>query len=169
MQDWLMTAGHWLGLLRLPLIAYSVLAGYAYFFADRQIFLPYLARNADLAVAPLQLQTQDGATIAALHLTHASARYTLLYSHGNAETLGDIYPRLQRIRDLGFNVLAYDYRGYGQSLGTPSEQAAYRDIEAAYGYLTQTLQVLPGQILVLGRSVGGGPSTYLAEHHPVGG
>jgi hypothetical protein len=169
MQNWLIGTGTWFWLLRLPLIAYLTLGGYAYFLSDRQIFLPQLAGNAALPVPPLRLQTQDGGTIAALHLTHASAQYTVLYSHGNAETLGDIYPRLQQVRDLGFNILAYDYRGYGQSSGTPSEQAAYRDIEAAYRYLTQTLQVSSGQILVLGRSVGGGPATYLAEQHPVAG
>jgi alpha-beta hydrolase superfamily lysophospholipase len=64
----------------------------------------------------------------------------LLYIHGNAEDLGDIRPLLQRLHSWGFNVFAYDYRGYGTSDGTPGEQNAYQDADAAYTYLTQRFE-----------------------------
>ncbi|HEX6280174.1 MAG TPA: alpha/beta hydrolase, partial [Pyrinomonadaceae bacterium] len=69
----------------------------------------------------------------------------------------------------GFAVLAYDYRGYGTSAGAPSEEKSYEDIDAAYRYLTEELRVLPGKIILHGRSLGGGPSTDLAARRPVGG
>jgi abhydrolase domain-containing protein 17 len=60
---------------------------------------------------------------------------------------------LDRLHRLGFSVFAYDYRGYGTSNGTPSEQNAYQDTDAAYIYLTQQLKIPPKQIIVYDRSV----------------
>jgi fermentation-respiration switch protein FrsA (DUF1100 family) len=87
----------------------------------------------------------------------------------NAEDLGDLRPLLERLNVWGFSLFAYDYRGYGTSQGKPGERHVYRDAEAAYDYLTQQLQVPPEQIIVYGRSVGGGAATELASHHPVAG
>ena len=46
------------------------------------------------------------------------------------------------------NVLAYDYDGYGLSDGSPSEQGVYADIEAAFAYLTDVLNVRPDQVIL---------------------
>jgi fermentation-respiration switch protein FrsA (DUF1100 family) len=73
------------------------------------------------------------------------------------------------MKNHGFSVLAYDYHGYGTSQGKPSEENCYRDIDAAYDYLTVTLKVPPNRILLLGRSVGSGPAVDLAARKPVGG
>ena len=78
-------------------------------------------------------------------------------------------PTLQAIQAIGFSVFAYEYRGYGTSQGTPSEQGTYRDIDAAYAYLTDQLKVSPDHILLYGWSVGGGPSVDLATRKPIGG
>lgn len=77
-------------------------------------------------------------------------------------------------RRLNVNILAYDYTGYGESSGEPSEDACYADIEAAYDYLVNDRKLDPRQILLYGRSVGSGPATYLAsklsiERVPIGG
>jgi abhydrolase domain-containing protein 17 len=111
----------------------------------------------------------DGDTLAAVWLPNPTARYTVLYSHGNAEDLGDDLPVLRALRDRGFAVLAYDYRGYGLSTGTPSERKAYADQSAAYAWLTHGLHVPPDRILVHGRSLGGGPAAELASREPVAG
>ena len=81
--------------------------------------------------------------IAAAYLPNPEARYTLLYSHGNGEDMGDDLPILEEYRRAGFAVFAYDYNGYGASGGRPSEAAVYRDVEAAFDFLTGTLQVPP--------------------------
>ena len=46
------------------------------------------------------------------------------------------------------NILAYDYTGYGKATGTPNEQSCYRNIEAAYAYLTETLLQSPENIVL---------------------
>ncbi len=55
------------------------------------------------------------------------------------------------------------------SLGTPSEENCYADIDAAYDYLIRKQRLKPEQIVVYGRSLGSGPSCYLASRKAVGG
>lgn len=66
-------------------------------------------------------------------------------------------------RVLRVNIMAYDYTGYGKSNGTPCEQNVYADIEAAFHYLQEVRRLQPEQIVLYGRSLGSGPSCYLAS------
>lgn len=154
--------------VRSALLIYAVLCFYAFFLTDRQIFQPQPASYQDTQ-ATLKLKTANNALISATYIPNPQARYTILYSHGNAEDLGDIEPTLTAIHKAGFAVFAYDYRGYGTSQGQPSEQHAYQDADAAYTYLTQTLKVPANRIIALGRSVGGGVAVDLAARKPVAG
>ncbi len=155
-------------LIRSALIIYLLVGSWAFFFSDRLIFLPRPSsyqENQDF----VKLESGEGVQITGIYLPLPKAKYTILYSHGNAEDLGRILPRLRDLRDIGFNVFSYDYQGYGASQGRPSVKGAYQDINAAYKYLTQTLGIPPNQIIVYGRSVGGGPSVDLASRQPVAG
>ena len=92
---------------------------------------------------------------------------TIIYSHANSEDLGLLYEKFTYLSNhLGANILAYDYTGYGYakkvSEAQPSEEACYADIEAVYGYL-MTLGIPPIRVVLYGRSVGTGPTCYLAE------
>ncbi len=117
----------------------------------------------------VKLMTSDGVAISAVWLPNPKATFTILFSHGNAEDLGHDLPFLRELCGAGFNVFGYDYRGYGHSEGRPSEKGLYRDIEAAYDHLIGSLKIPPDHILVLGRSLGSGPSTYLVSTKPAGG
>jgi fermentation-respiration switch protein FrsA (DUF1100 family) len=78
----------------------------------------------------------------------------VLFCHGNA---GNISHRLDSIRlfhELGLSVLIFDYRGYGQSSGKPTEKGTYRDADAAWHYLVTLRGILPGHIILFGRSLG---------------
>jgi abhydrolase domain-containing protein 17 len=153
---------------RLLLISYLTIAGYAYIFGDRSI-LPAPPSSYETLPGLLQLTTPNQQTIAALYLPNPTAKYTLLMSHGNGEDLGEIRSQMEAFKAMGLSVFAYDYRGYGKSQGSASVGNVYDDIETAYGYLTQTLKIPPDRILLFGRSVGGGPSTYLASRQPIAG
>ncbi len=165
---------------RLLLIAYGTLCCYGWFLSDWQIFQPHPpAYQASPDI--LKLKAPGGGTIAARYWPslrsnslrsnslRSNSGFTLLYSHGNGEDLGDLLPLMARLQQAGFAVLAYDYRGYGLSDGRASEAGTYEAIQAAYDYLVQVRKVPPGKIVLQGRSVGGGPSTYLAAKEPVGG
>ncbi|GFE55559.1 alpha beta hydrolase [Babesia ovis] len=96
------------------------------------------------------------------------ARFTVLYSHGNAEDIGRVSQILmQRIAKWEADVFMYDYSGYGLSGGRPSESNVYMDVEAAYDYLTIVLGVDPNTIVAFGRSIGSGPTIHIALHRKV--
>jgi fermentation-respiration switch protein FrsA (DUF1100 family) len=150
------------------LVIYGVYLLLALLFADRLMFQPPPTRYRDNA-ATIKLKTSDGVRISAVFLANHEAAYTILYSHGNAEDLGDIGDFLRRLRELGYNVFAYDYHGYGTSQGRPSEQHAYNDIAAAYDYLTRELRIPADRIIAYGYSVGSGPAVELAVNRPLAG
>lgn len=110
-----------------------------------------------------------GDRLALRYVSNPEAHFTLLFSHGNGEDLGMVEPFLQTLRQWGFSVLAYDYRGYGLSSGSPAEYHAYADALAAYTYPTEELQVPPERAILYGRSLGGGVATELATRVPIAG
>ena len=110
--------------------------------------------------------TTRGNRVALFHFVRAGAEVTVLWSHGNAMDCGECVELLQVLAiKLNVNVLAYDYAGYGASSGVPSEAGTYADISAAHGYLA-SLGVGDDKIVVVGQSVGSGPSLWLTERHP---
>ena len=147
---------------------YAAVAAWAWIISDRMIFLPPPPSYRDTPDV-LRLPTADGERIAAVYLPNPTATYSLLVSHGNGEDLGYVLPSLPPMRQLGFSVFAYDYRGYGLSEGQASERHVYGDIDAAYEYLTGPLRVPPGRIVLYGRSLGAGAAVDLAARRPVGG
>ena len=158
-------------LLRMALsiaLIYAVVGAWAWLISDRMIFLPPAPTYRDTADI-LKVPTSGGERIAAVYLPNPAATYTVLLSHGNAEDLGSVLPSLPPLRDLGFGVFAYDYRGYGLSQGRASEQHVYADIDAAYDYLTRELRVPAARIILYGRSLGAGAAVDLAARQSVGG
>lgn len=87
----------------------------------------------------------------------------VLLFHGNAGNIGDRVPHIALLAAAGFDVLAFDYRGYGRSAGRPSERGTYEDARAARAALG------PGRTFYLGESLGGAIALELAIHHPPDG
>jgi fermentation-respiration switch protein FrsA (DUF1100 family) len=112
----------------------------------------------------VELRTEDGETIAAWFVPAPGGlpRGTVLFCHGNAGNIGDRIGSIATFHNLKMDVLIFDYRGYGQSTGKPSEKGTYRDAMAAWSYLTEERGLRPGQIAVFGRSLGGGVASWLA-------
>jgi fermentation-respiration switch protein FrsA (DUF1100 family) len=73
------------------------------------------------------------------------------------------------LRALGVNVLAFDYRGFGDSPGQPSEAGMYADAQAAYDWLRTVRGVPAERIVIYGTSFGGAPASWLAAHNPAAG
>jgi hypothetical protein len=96
------------------------------------------------------------------------AHQVLLLCHGNA---GNISTRLHFYRawlELGINLFTFDYRGYGRSEGRPGEEGTYRDAQAAVGWL-RGKRFASKNIIVLGKSLGGGVASELMLREPLGG
>ncbi|KAL3655413.1 hypothetical protein CASFOL_001199 [Castilleja foliolosa] len=115
----------------------------------------------------LKLPTRRGTEIVAVYVRYPMATSTLLYSHGNAADIGQMYELFIELSiHLRVNLLGYDYSGYGQSTGKPSEHNTYADIEAAYKCLEETYGAKQEDIILYGQSVGSGPTVDLAAHLP---
>ena len=115
------------------------------------------------------LTAADGVKLNALYLPHPPSRKVILWFHGNAEDLSTAAGGLKVYSALGANLLAVDYRGYGKSEGSPSEEGLYRDAAAAYDYLVQQRHLQPEDIILLGHSLGGVVAIDLASRRPCGG
>ncbi|GER53198.1 alpha/beta-Hydrolases superfamily protein [Striga asiatica] len=164
----------------------------------------------------LKLPTRRGTEIVAVYVRYPMASSTLLYSHGNAADIGQMYELFielsihLRVNLLGLYgdyesetdvdsqfqysivislgnslslkkfgrelflsvnqimcyILMYDYSGYGQSTGKPSEHNTYADIEAAYKCLEENYGAKQEDIILYGQSVGSGPTVDLAARLP---
>jgi len=104
----------------------------------------------------------DGQTTHGWFIPAPQSRGVLLYSHGNG---GNISGRMGGIaiwRGLGFDVLIYDYGGYGNSIGKPSEKRCYQDIRACWRWLVEEQGIPPERIVLFGRSLGGAVAADLA-------
>ncbi|MBF6478235.1 alpha/beta hydrolase, partial [Nocardia cyriacigeorgica] len=89
--------------------------------------------------------------------------------HGNGGNIGDRVPIYALLAEAGFDVLAFDYRGYGRSTGRPSERGTALDARAARTILLDQPGVDPGRVLYLGESLGGAVMLELALAHPPAG
>ncbi len=87
----------------------------------------------------------------------------LLYLHGARYNVSGSASRIRRMQELGFSVLAVDYRGFGKtSRELPSEEMAYEDARAAWDWLAREYPEAPRYIF--GHSLGGAVAVALAEH-----
>ena len=135
----------------------------SYFHSKKQIIWLRAVRNCSNNPSSSSSSSNTGISIPAFYLDRKS-KITILFSHGNAEDLGLIYEWFCEFsKAVHVNVLAYDYEGYGKAVGHPNEQSCYANIDAAYSFLTETLHINPENIVLFGRSLGRGPSCYLAE------
>ena len=141
---------------------------FAHFYSNRMIFLPQRP-SYEHGPGIIKIHSENGVEISALYLSNPNSEFTILFSHGNAEDLGDIRDFLEIMQIKGYSVFAYDYQGYGTSSGQPSEKNAYKDIDAAYEYLVKQLNVSADRIIAHGRSVGAAVAIDLASRRKLAG
>ena len=93
-----------------------------------------------------------------------SAKGTIMMSHGNGESLASINDYAYAFHNLGYNLMAWDYAGYGQSTDCWfSQNDLLTDAESAYQWLAG--QEKPENIFIFGYSVGTGVALSIAAHH----
>jgi fermentation-respiration switch protein FrsA (DUF1100 family) len=106
----------------------------------------------------------DGPRLHGWYVRHQNPIATIVMSHGNA---GNISHRLDILRNLfrnGYSVFIYDYRGYGRSEGSPTEQGLYKDSQAAYRFALTLPGVDTSKIILWGTSIGGVFAVEAALH-----
>ncbi|KAG2323729.1 hypothetical protein Bca52824_006457 [Brassica carinata] len=121
----------------------------------------------DEKIEVVKIMTKRGNEIVGMYIKHPTAKLTVLYSHGNATDIGQMFIIYNELsHHLNVNLMGYDYSGYGRSSGKPSEHETYADIEAAYNWLRETYGTKDERIILYGQSVGSGPSLELASRLP---
>jgi pimeloyl-ACP methyl ester carboxylesterase len=94
------------------------------------------------------------------------AHTTLLFLPGSDGSLKDCIPTLLSLHNLGINVFAFDYRGYGQSAAThPTQQNMTRDVDSALQYLNTSRAITDPHIVPYGIGVGASLAANLARTH----
>ena len=133
------------------------------FFAERLIFFPPSHEYSETLDGFQFLENEKKQKVASIYKKAATRMPTILWSHGNAEDISTAQPYMNYLHKQGFGIMIYDYPGYGLSEGKITETGCYNNIQAAWDHLTQTLKIPEDQIVIVGQSVGSGPSVWLAE------
>ncbi|HUR36390.1 MAG TPA: alpha/beta hydrolase [Terriglobales bacterium] len=162
---------------------YIILSIYLYFYQTDFIFLPqrtiistpkdYKCSFSDVRI-PL---AEGGGTLHGWWLPHHTeaapfVSRTLIYMHGNGANVGENSEHTCRLNRMGFAVLIFDYRGYGQSDAPPkgkiNEESVYADAEAAWNFVTSGMEAKarPADVVLYGHSLGGAIATEMATRHP---
>lgn len=145
------------------LLSYLGLGLIALLFANALIFpAPRASYGSETGLLRIPLDGRSEYFVAR-HLRNPDADKVIFYHGGNGEDLGTTAPRIQGLHDRGYSVFAWDYPGYGLSPGRPSQAAVLAGAEAGWHYLVEELGYRPDQIILYGRSLGGGPAVYLAS------
>ncbi len=121
------------------------------------------------SLVPPDLRTEDfvelpsGERIHYVYAHQPTAEVTIFFSHGTSWHLGRYWERVELLWDLGYNVMIYDYPGYGRSEGEPSEAGVYASAQAVLeDALPQMPGVDPDNVFFVGYSLGGAPTYELA-------
>lgn len=155
-------------LLVVAILTYLGVCGLIRLLQSRLIYFPTRAYDATpkdlgLEFEDLTLTTDDGVAIAAWYVPCAEAKASLIFCHGNAGNISDRLESVAVFHRAGYNVLLFDYRGYGRSEGRPTEDGTYRDAEAAWAFLVNDKGQSSDRIVVFGRSLGGAVAIDLAK------
>ena len=164
------------GIIGVAAAVWLMLTLFVYVMQERLVFLSRMpGRTIEVTPARIgldytdvTLEASDGVRLHGWHVFAEDSVGTVLFLHGNAGNISHRLDSLAIFAALGFDVLIIDYRGYGQSEGSTSEQGTYRDAEAAWRYLTGERGIDPSDIVVFGRSLGGAIAARLAATHTPG-
>jgi hypothetical protein len=97
---------------------------------------------------------------------NAAPAATLLFLHDGSGSLSDTLPQLQALHNLGLNIFAFDYRGFGKSVNIhPSQASTYEDADAAWDYLANTRHLSQSTIVLDGVGLGAAIAVEVARRH----
>jgi uncharacterized protein len=168
-----------LGLLLLILIVYAGIIVYLTTQETKLVFYETYGKpvrsvppdSTHLKYKRIEFQSEDGVKLIGWVILSEKDTLTspwLLFCHGNASDISyvDYIARYKLFTNLGLNVLTFDYRGFGESDGKPSEAGLYKDVMASYNYLTIIRHIQQERIIIYGHSLGTGVAIDLATRVP---
>ncbi len=143
--------------------------------ADRLFYVPDRINYAAQFGRPIPheevtILSRDGTRLDGWFLkAQGPARGTVVQLHGNAQNLTSHVHNVDWLPAAGYNVLAFDYRGYGRSEGSADRRGVYEDALAAYDYARTRPDVDPRRMILFGQSLGGANAVALAGREKLPG
>lgn len=108
-------------------------------------------------------KSADGTRLHGWFVPHSQPKATVLVLHGNAGNITQLTESLTRLNKRhNVSLLAFDYRGYGRSDGTPSEDGLYDDARAARAWLAEKNGIREKDVVLIGHELGGAVAAKLA-------
>lgn len=156
--EWLLAAGF--------ALLISGCISHAIYFPQREV--RHTPGELNLGYEDVRFETSDGVRLSGWWVPVVNGRGTVLFCHGNGGNIADCLDSIRIAHRLGLTMFVFDYRGYGESEGIPTEQGTYADADAAWEYLVRVRKVPPGDIVIWGRSLGGAVAARIAACRPAG-
>lgn len=125
--------------------------------------ITYTPGDLGLDFESVVFETSDGLRLTGWYIPAENSQRTILFCHGNGGNMMHCLDSINIFSNLGLNCFIFDYRGYGDSEGKPTEEGTYLDAAAAYKWLTEEKKVSPDDIIVFGRSLGGTIAAHLVS------
>ncbi len=159
-----------LQLLILITAIYVGLAIFLFFTQSRLIYFPTreIVSSPDqigLSYKSVSFKAPDGVKLSGWFIPADSPRGVVIFCHGNAGNISHRLESIEILHRLRLSTFIFDYRGYGMSEGTPSEEGSYLDVRGAWNYLIEYERLAPSDIILFGRSLGGAVAAWLAGQH----
>lgn len=136
-------------------------------FQSKFIYYPY--REVSMTPVDIRLQyqdvyieTEDNVKLNGWFIPSENTDIVILFFHGNGGNISHRLESIQLFHKMGFSVFIFDYRGYGLSEGTLSEEGTYKDAKAALDYLIDENNISLENIVYFGRSLGASIASWLA-------
>ncbi|MCC6532757.1 MAG: alpha/beta hydrolase [Burkholderiales bacterium] len=151
-------------------IGYALIVVLVVVFQARLVYFPEIGR--DVATTPrlvgldyegVWLDAGGDVRLHGWYVAHRAPKGVMLLFHGNAGSIALRLDWLRMFHDLGYASFIVDYRGYGRSTGSPTEAGTYEDAKAAWDHLVAARGWAPGDIVLVGESLGGAIAAQLAS------
>lgn len=155
-------------IVRYGLVLYLIMLLYLMWFEEALIFYPFRYPNGDwnppgLAFEDAWFEAADGTKLHGWYIPHDKPQAAVVFAHGNAGNLSWRAPIMQQFHEeADVAILIFDYRGYGRSSGSPNEEGILQDARAARDWLAEKEGIPPEEVVLMGRSLGGGVMVDLA-------
>ena len=158
------------------LLLLAVLGVHVTMFFNQASFIYFPERGYDATPASVglpyedvRLKARDGVSIAAWWVHAQKPRGAVVLAHGNGGNMSHRLDKIRLFHDLGYAVMAFDYRGYGASKGKPSEEGTYADMAAAVDHVLAARGIPANRLILYGESLGGAVAIEEAVRRPPAG
>lgn len=129
------------------------------YYPDKEKVVPYEK------VENIFISTPDKIKLNAWYIKAKKNKPTVIFCHGNGGNISYYEYILDVLASKGYGVLLFDYRGYGESSGIPTEKGLYTDLNSVVSYLETKEKIPQNKIILWGLSLGGAVVTEIASHN----